>query len=305
MRMKGRPGSLIVTMLVVALFAAACGDDPRPGDTNIRGDGSEPGGDEHDAPPDLDAPPPVTIRFGGDSAELQPWSWCYDTACADGAPPEDLVEVGSADEVLVQYPLSGWTFEASFTPAGDECGRIQKVTLERTDQGFLVEPVGYAGTYDVELFGRGGGDLVTSFRWKTPVDGPLPDPEARAAILADNDGRVDSYGVELSVSNLAETPERATATITVEAEDGDSHSFEAKPSHHNCFPEGSLYWDGPDDEGLAAAKLGDGSGSFTYTVELFLDGERYVATAEWPEDIIEGNEPSVNLEFSPPLPALE
>lgn len=303
--MKRRPGHVIVAILLAALFAEACGS--RPDDhTDVHGDGSGPAGDEHAAPPDLEAPPPVTIRFGDDFAELRPWSWCYGNGCADGAPPEDPIDVGSPDEVLVEYPLSGWTFSASFRPAGDECGqRVQEARLEPTEGGFLLEPVGFAGTYDVELFGRGDGDLATTFRWTTPLDGPLPKPEARAAILADHDGRVDSYGVELSVSNLAETPQRASATITVESEDGESHTFEAKPTRLRCIPHGSLYWDGPDDEGLAAAKLGDGSGSFTYTVELLLDGERYVATARWPEDIIEGNEPSVSLEFEPPLPALE
>ena len=35
-----------------------------------------------------------------------------------------------------------------------------------------------------------------------------------------------------------------------------------------------------------------------------LEGERYVATATWPDGEIPGNEPSVSLEFTPPLPAL-
>jgi hypothetical protein len=64
-----------------------------------------------------------------------------------------------------------------------------------------------------------------------------------------------------------------------------------------------VYWDGPDDQGLAAAAaLGDGP--FTYEVELVLEGTRYVATATWPADEIAGNEPSVALHFTPGLPAL-
>jgi hypothetical protein len=35
-------------------------------------------------------------------------------------------------------------------------------------------------------------------RWSTS--------EARIALLADHDGRLDSYGVELELSNLAQTP---------------------------------------------------------------------------------------------------
>ncbi|MBA2724773.1 MAG: hypothetical protein H0U53_02185, partial [Actinobacteria bacterium] len=146
------------------------------------------------------------------------------------------------------------------------------------------------------------GDLFVTFRWTTPSDGPLPEPEARAAILADHDGRVDSYGIELQLTNLAETPKEASATITVEAEDGDSITFDAERAGGDCWPEGTVYWDGPDDKGLEAAKLGDGP--FRYVVELTLDGREYVGTATWPEDVIKGNEPSAALEFTPDLPAV-
>jgi hypothetical protein len=37
---------------------------------------------------------------------------------------------------------------------------------------------------------------------------------------------------------------------------------------------------------------------------LTLDGEQYVGRARWPRDEIPGNEPSVSLTFTPPLPAL-
>jgi hypothetical protein len=69
-----------------------------------------------------------------------------------------------------------------------------------------------------------------------------------------------------------------------------------------CQPEGSVHWDGPDDEGLEAAQLG--GFPFRYDVTVTLDGTTYVATATYPDDEIEGNEPSVALTFSPPLPRL-
>ncbi len=167
---------------------------------------------------------------------------------------------------------------------------------------FVLRPAGYADTYDVTLFGRGDGDLFTTFRWTTPTDGPLPKPKARLAVLAGHDGQVDSYGVELQVTNLSRTPRAASATITVRASQGDALTFKAKLSRGRCFPEGTLYWDGPDDKGLAAADLGHGP--FRYRVKLILDGRRYVASATWPDDEIKGNEPSVRLDFIPSLPAL-
>jgi hypothetical protein len=58
-----------------------------------------------------------------------------------------------------------------------------------------------------------------------------------------------------------------------------------------------VYWNGPDDQGLAAATLGEGP--FTYEVVVVLDGVRYAATAAWPDDVIVGNEPSVAIAFEP------
>ncbi len=259
---------------------------------------------EHDnAPGNLQAPPPVTLRFFEQSIELHPWTYCYGSGCADGVPPRDPPHVGDPEEVLVQFPLSGWSFKASFTPAGEKCGRRHDARLEpRGDGEFVLQPAGYANTYDVTLFGRGNGDLVVTFRWTTPTDGPLAVPEARLSVLADHDGQVDSYGVELEVTNLARTPRRVAATITVTSREGESLAFRARRSRRGCWPEGTVYWDGPDDKGLAAARLG--KPPFTYKVELLLDGTRYVATATWPDDEIKGYQPSVALDFTPDLPAL-
>lgn len=154
----------------------------------------------------------------------------------------------------------------------------------------MLRPAGHADTYDVSLFGVGDGDLIVTFRWTTPRDGPLPEPDARRSVLSDHNGAVDSYGVELELTNLARTPRKASATITVRAETGEAVTFEATRSKSRCLPQGTVYWDGPDDRGLSAA-LGDGPS--TYEVELVLGGARYIATATWPADEIAGNEPSV------------
>jgi hypothetical protein len=249
------------------------------------------------------APPPVTVRSGDRSIELRPWTYCYGNGCVDGIPPADPPDIGSPEQVVVEYPLAGWSFTASFRPADDECGRQQDVPLEpRGDRTQVLSPAGHAATYEVTLFGEGNGDLFVTFRWTTPSDGPLPAPEARLAVLADHDGRVDSDGVELEVKNLAATPVDAAATITMRAEDGRAVTFDATPAAVACLPMGTVYWDGPDDQGLAAAATAQGP--FTYEVELVLDGVRHVATAIWPDDVIPGNEPSVALHFQPGLPAL-
>ncbi len=287
------------------VLLAACGEatpDPQAGagpeTTTTAGPSIDPA-----PPPELEAPPRVTVWFGDESVALPAWTYCYRTACVDGSPPAEPPDVGNPEEVVIEFPLAGWSFTASFRSAANECGRMQEVPLEAAGDGrFVLRPAGYAGAYDVTLFGRGDGDLFTSFRWSTPIDGALPTPEARLALLADHDGRADSYGVELEVTNLAETPRQASARITVQARGGDAITFNATRSETRCLPVGTVYWDGPDEKGLAAAALG--KGPFTYRVELLLDGARYVATAKWPADEIVGNEPSVALHFTPNLRGL-
>jgi hypothetical protein len=262
-------------------------------------EGSSPGVTKRDRK----APPPVTVRSADRSIELAAWSYCFGNRCVSGGPPLEPPDVGSPEEVFVDFPLEEWSFEAYFIPAGERCGRAQQVPVEDTGEGgFVLRPAGYAGAYDVSLFGSGEGSLSVTFRWTTPEDGPLPEPEARTAILGGSARNPTSYGIELAIDNLAETPERASATITVRAADGESLTFEAEQARSRCRPEGSLYWDGPDDMGQRATQLGEGP--FRYRVVLMLDGKRYVARAQWPDDEIKGNEPSVRLDFRPGLPAL-
>lgn len=302
--MKRACGNWAVAALAVSVLFTACGEAaPTQAKADPKKSAPMAPSNEPIEPGDLKAPPPVTVRSFDQSIDLHAWTYCYGNGCVDGSPSPNPPDVGDPDEVVVEFPLSGWSFKGSFSPADERCGRVQTVPLEAKGDGdFVLRPAGYAGTYDVTLIGRGNGDLFTTFRWTTPTDGPLPQPKARLAVLANHDGAVDSYGVELAVTNLAQSPRETSATITVEAGDGDKLTFEAKRARDRCFPEGTVYWDGPDDKGLAAAGLGDRP--FTYRVELMLDGERYVAGATWPDDEIPGNEPSVPLEFTPNLPAL-
>jgi hypothetical protein len=299
------PTKWATVALAGLLLLAACGEaapDPQAG-ASPEGTTTTAPPIEPTAPPDLEAPPPVTVGFFEKSVALQAWSYCYGNVCADGSPPAEPPDVGNPEEVVIEFPLARWSFTAYFQPSAHECGRIQEVPLEAAGAGrFVLRPAGHAGAYDVTLFGRGGGSLSTTFRWTTPIDGALPIPEARLAVLANHDGRPDSYGVELEVTNLARTPKQASARITVQAANGEAVTFNAERDDARCKPEGTVYWDGPDEKGLAAAALGEGP--FTYRVELVLDGARYVATATWPADEIVGNEPSVELHFTPNLPGL-
>ena len=144
----------------------------------------------------------------------------------------------------------------------------------------MIRPAGLAGDWDVDVFGRGdGGDVITTFRWTTPVDGQMPPPASgSAAVLADHDGELDSYGVELGVNNLASRPGRATAAITVSGSDGQTTIEPRWVSA--CYSQGDLWFKAARSRGLAATEIGEGP--FTYTVTLTLDGTTYTGVGEWP-----------------------
>lgn len=308
------------TVLLVAtmLLTCACGAEPSltvheaptstpsgPAPTVTRTSGAQP-----EAPGS--PPPPFRVRYDGRELVLHPHTYCL-SACVDGvvlSPPE----VGSPAELQVYVPVEELTLSAHVRELTREpspsraffdatCGgRSFALPVEDLGEGwYAVRPAGPAADYMVELFAQGRGDMVANLRWRTPADEALPQPTARLALIADHDGRPDSYGLELAIEDLAETPARAVAEIEVTAGNGRSLTFEATQAKGSCRSEGDLYFDGPDEPAKAAARLG--GFPFTTTVTLTLDGRVHRASAVYPDDEIEGYEPSVSLHFSPELPA--
>lgn len=252
---------------------------------------------------EIEEPPPVTVQGGDVEMSINAWTACWSSGCYDGAPPQVLPDIGSPGEITVEFPVAGWEFRAIVQPVGVECGRRQTEPLQFIGETVhRLEPIGPAGDYEVTLFGRGpGGDLFVSFRWRTVTDGVMPVPAATASILADHDGAIDSYGVELSVWNLRETPGSASATVSVTATDGNSHIIEATRADSECS-EGTLYFTAPAAEGLSAAQIGPPP--FSYEVILVLDGQTYTGRGTWPGGVNPECNPCVPLNFEPPLPAL-
>lgn len=260
-------------------------------------------------------PPPFRVRYADTELVLEASTFCYTTACVDGW-DNDPPAVGSPEEIFVFVPVRQFdqltVSQTAQSEAGEDApgaaeqsdcaGRRVDAEVESLGDGWWrVRPRGPAASYRFSIFaGGGGGDMIGDLRWTTPTDRPLPGPVARLALIADHDGRPDSYGLELMVTNLPASPARYAALITVTAGNGRSLEFEAVPAAEACLGEGAIYFDGPDDRATAAAQLGDFP--FTTTVELELDGVVYTATAKYPDDEIEGQEPSVALEFDPPLP---
>jgi hypothetical protein len=291
---------------LLVLAAVSCGSGSDVSTLSPAAEGTSPTATEPapEAPDGMEGPPPFQLRYGGEEMTLEPSTWCYERGCVDGVdahPPS----IGDPASVRVHVPIDGWRLEALFGPAGGPCaeGRRETVDVARDDDGwFTLEPLGDAGDHVVQLFANGdGGDMVASFAWRTPTDGPHPAPTARAALIAMHDGVADSYGVEIELRYLAETPKDATATVTITAANGESKTFEATQADGRCRAEGEVYFDGPDAPAKQAAALGDAP--FDYEIVVRLDGTAYKANATYPADVIKGNEPSVSLTFDPPLPA--
>lgn len=311
-------GMRSLTLGALALVLAACGDAPAD-DGDVTSPEPSAVADEQDPQepvPDHDSPPDVVIRAGDDVvAELSPYTFGWTTSqgtgsatlFADGVPPDPLPDIGTHPELVVEFPEDGWEFTAGFTRVDDPCARTPVIELERlSPTTFALPPVGAPGTYDVGLSGRGDSSSVAiRFQWTTTTEGELPPPEAFLDILYGDADTVESFGVVLAITDLAETPEQASATITVTAAGGESLSFEptlSRDAPEGCSSQdGELFWDGTTEQGLEAARLGDAP--FTYTVDLVLDGRTYQGTGTWPEDVVEGKGAAVALTFDPPLPA--
>lgn len=329
---------LAAMVVVLGMVGGGCAQAPRPvvepiGDpadptspTSTDGNASPtvpgsaegdevPPGDDPTIEPD-DRPPPVTIRYDGQSHDLAAWTYCFGMVCSDGIAPQEPHAVGSPGQVVVEFPLDDWEFTASFEEVGPACPAVHDAELEaRGDGTHVLAPAGTPGTYDVTLFGRGDGDLFVTFRWTTPVEGPMNAPEASVAVLADHDGRLDSDGVEMSLGHVASTPTAASATITVLDGDGDElTTVELDQSDSmldqgdgDCAVAGNLVWARDvDATGLTSAQWQEiplDDGPFTYEVELVLDGTVHTATATWPDDTNPEIIPHVPLGFTPPLPA--
>ncbi len=257
------------------------------------------GGPRHG--PEIEQPPPFRVRYDGTELRLFPHTYCYSRGCADGF-DNDPPSIGSPEEIYVFVPVARFTsLVVDQFENGDYCGgrHVRAEAVPLGDGWWAVHPRGPAGDSEISLFASGDGDMAGKLLWRTPSDQPLPEPEARLALIADHDGRPDSYGLELAVDNLPASPTQVSATITVTAGNGQSMVIEATRTGEACEGEGRLFFDGPDDLAAQAAQLGDFP--FTTRVELVLDGVTHVATAVYPDDEIEGNEPSVALHFDPPL----
>jgi hypothetical protein len=234
--------------------------------------------------------------------------------CRDGVFPEHLVDVGSPDGIEFSFPVSGWTFQASFSPeailgpdAADLCWRSRMTVLEPDADGtFHIDPMGPPATYAVGLFGSGPqGDWSGTFLWTTTGAGAEPPVTATTSIVWAPHGDIEGdHGFALSVAGLASTPTTARASVTATAANGRSTTFDAGRPQLGCPGSGTVdWWEANGTRSQEVASLGPAP--FTYDVTLTLDGVEHHASATWPDDHVEdpfNDDPApVPLVFDPPL----
>lgn len=255
-----------------------------------------------------DKPSRVVVRLPERDVALKTWLGCWwgptgnlDCVEEEPEPLAELPDVGSPEFVDFWFGVKGWTFEASFTELGVACPRVEETkTVSTGGHWFRLDPAGLAGDYRVDLTGYGpesdfkGAPTQMSFVWHTPTDGPVDKPEAR----------VSSLGGDLEVVSLGFQPTSATARLTITAANDASMTRPIPlwpPSGRPCTELGGLYFQGDDQDFAGASDLGPGP--FTYLVRLTLDGKEYVGTGTYPDDVRAGTAVSVELTWSPPLPA--
>lgn len=249
-------------------------------------------------------PPQFHVLTGDGQVDLRPWTICGPGYCADGFPDDkNLVDVGSVDHLDFGFDLSGWEFRnITFRELDTPCPRAISVEATKTgERTFRIDPAGPAGRWAVDIFGRGpSGDAVTTVEWTTSEDG-TSGPAARgiAAVLADHDGGVDSYGVELSLRHLDDWYPNASATIEVISATGGSVTIPVRLSGR-CGYKGDMFFTASQEQGLTATRIGDGP--FRYVATLDLGETTHVGTGTWPDDLIRGYSPNIALQWEPALP---
>ena len=249
-------------------------------------------------------PPRFRVLTADGQVNLRPWTMCTHGYCYDGAPDDkNLVDVGDVDHIDFGFDMSEWEFRSvTFRKLDTNCPRTISVEATKTgERTFRIDPAGPAGRWAVDIFGRGPvGDAVTTVEWTTSEPGTLgPPARGAAAVLADLDPGLTSYGVELSLRHLDAWYPDASATIEVSSATGGSVTI---PLTHDgrCGYQGDMFFTASTEQGLAATQIGEGP--FRYVARLDLGDTTHVGTGTWPDDLIRGYHPNIRLRWSPALP---
>jgi len=239
------------------------------------------------SPSGLERPP--DLRVTGDRTELllSPYSYCWfvegEGVCADGGPQEPLptMTLDDTSELSVWLPLD-WQLWATLLAGGEYCNGA--MVIDADAQGSPLETLGPAGIYRVEVFGRGqNGDGAWAFELVTSKDRSSPPPYVQAFWFpSDRDLEADTPFYAL-VGNILAQPTEVSATVVVEASNGESEVFVLSVGDDGGCWASNIGLEGPAQ--FTARVLGLGPPPYAAILTVTIDGRTITGTPLlWPDD---------------------
>ena len=231
-------------------------------------------------------PPDLVVVAGDDELSLDPYTYCWSSdnqgVCADGEPPDPLpaLTVDGSESLAFRYPLD-WNLQVRLFAGGicDGGTTFENVLARRP-----LDELGPAGTYRVEVFGRGAeGDGAWAFELTSTEDRPHPSQFVQV-FWHPSDRALDEaapFGVQLG--NLTTRPTDASAVATVTSADHRSTDLELRRDPDGGCWASTVGFTGPND--MTARVLQLGSAPYEVTIDFSIDGSPVTSpTFTWPTD---------------------
>jgi len=235
---------------------------------------------------DGNRPPDLRVTGGDRELVLSPFSYCWSAGgtgvCADGLPPDPLPSLSLVDSALsVSLPID-WTLQATVSPSGGACDDVSIIDVDPGGAPFDVP--GSAGTYRLDLFGRGDrGDGAWAFQVATGADAPDVPRYVQAFWYPAGGELPPDAPFSVVVGNLAERPGGFAASVTVTPSSGATGAFDL---HADTPPDcwsSSLRLDAPEDFTERVSEIGPPPYEFAVTVDI--DGTTVSSESlTWPDD---------------------
>jgi hypothetical protein len=285
---------LALAVVAVTLLAAACGDGAAPlgPDAAAQGRGRS---STSTTDTESDRPPDLRVATGDTEAVLSPYSYCWFTEgqglCADGIPEDPLptIIVSGGSALDLEFPLD-WQLTATLSNGGDQCDGLMVATTNPA--GALLEQLGPAGTYRVDVFGRGiGGDAAWAFQLVTKEDHPSL-PAFWQAFWSPGESELDATApFSASVQNIATQPIEVSASAVASAATGAMRAFDLSVIYDDSCWGSRLDLAGPDDFTAQVIELGPAPYEVIITVTI--DGMTITTSpVRWPDDFPAGSNES-------------
>jgi len=283
----------VAVLSLMVVLAAACGAGSEPFDVARSGDGSTVVTGSSDPPGSssslegMDQPPDLIVAAGAEQLVLSPFSYCWfvggQGVCVDGIQTDPLpsLTVDDGEDLSVEFPLD-WQIQATLLPGGDYCDG--SLTVDVDPDGSPVETLGSAGTYRVELFGRGDqGDAAWAFELTTTDDRPSP-PLSVQVLWYPSGQTLDAEApFSAHIGNLTEKPAQVSAVATVTSSNGSSQDFELTGGvAEECWGS-TVSFDQPAN--LTSQVLELGPSPYDVELTLRIEGQKIMTPViTWPDD---------------------